>query len=202
MGLEPPKPKVRASGGVVLWREAPCGHEVYWVERSKELAFMGGFHAFPGGGRSRTDKDLRVRGEPRGLDGASAEAGMPDGVLDGVDLEPIAAPGIVGCVVRELFEETGILLAEGVESLDAAQLERARRDSLARGASFGDVVAGLGVELDASELVYAGRWLTPPMGPVRFDNRFFLLEWPADRPHPRQPFRWLGRWKSGGGCCT
>ena len=27
-------------------------------------------------------------------------------------------------------------------------------------------------------MVYAGRWLTPPFGPVRFDNRFFLVEWP------------------------
>src|ERR1700688_736607 len=31
----------------------------------------------------------------------------------------------------------------------------------------------------ASRLCYAGRWLTPPFAPLRFDNRFFLLEWPA-----------------------
>src|SRR3712207_8133675 len=40
----------------------------------------------------------------------------------------------------------------------------------------------LGVKLDASRLVYAGRWVTPPFAPVRFDNRFFLLEWPPDAP--------------------
>ena len=37
--------------------------------------------------------------------------------------------------------------------------------------------------LDASRLVFAGRWLTPPFAPMRFDNRFFLLEWPADEVH-------------------
>ena len=38
--------------------------------------------------------------------------------------------------------------------------------------------------LDASRLRFAGRWLTPPFSPLRFDNRFFLLEWPAERrPH-------------------
>ena len=39
------------------------------------------------------------------------------------------------------------------------------------------------VYLDLTELdtVFAGRWLTPPLAPMRFDNRFFLLEWPAER---------------------
>lgn len=32
---------------------------------------------------------------------------------------------------------------------------------------------------DAGRLVFAGRWLTPPFTPVRFDNRFFLLAWRA-----------------------
>jgi glyoxylase-like metal-dependent hydrolase (beta-lactamase superfamily II) len=47
---------------------------------------------------------------------------------------------------------------------------------------FPDVLQTLGVKLDASLLVYAGRWVTPPFAPVRFDNRFFLLEWPPDAP--------------------
>jgi ribonuclease/clavin/mitogillin len=42
-------------------------------------------------------------------------------------------------------------------------------------------LGGTGDLHDAGEMVFAGRWLTPPLGPVRFDNRFFLIEWPADR---------------------
>lgn len=195
MGLEAPRPKVRASGGVVLWRrtrESLGGHlEVYWVERSRKLAFMGGFHAFPGGGRSRSDAELSVLGAPAGVENAPREAAMPEGVLDGVELERIDAPGIMACVVRELFEETGVLLARGADAIDSSLVERARRASLEPGADFGKIWeelrrdAGCDLRLDAGELVYAGRWLTPPLGPVRFDNRFFLLEWSSERK--RQP---------------
>lgn len=189
-GLEPPSAKVRASGGVVLWRRrsgADGDLEVYWVERSRKLAFMGGFHAFPGGGRSRADAELSVVGEVEGVDNAPLAAGMPDDVIRGVELEPILAPGILACVVRELFEETGVLLARGAGSIEPERLDLTRRISLERGADFRQALrelraqAGVGLELDVSGLVYAGRWLTPPLGPVRFDNRFFLLEWPAER---------------------
>ena len=90
LGLKAPEPKVRASGGVVLWRwcagsaggaggagGAGRDIEVYWVERSKKLAFLPGFHAFPGGGRSRKDLELEVTGEPVGVEDAPIEAGMP-----------------------------------------------------------------------------------------------------------------------------
>jgi glyoxylase-like metal-dependent hydrolase (beta-lactamase superfamily II) len=62
--------------------------------------------------------------------------------------------------------------------------------------------------------VFAGRWLTPPLGPLRFDNRFFLLEWPrSERSQPRvedapgselvegewvRPADALARWRQGG----
>ncbi len=45
---------------------------------------------------------------------------------------------------------------------------------------FAEIVAAEGWSLAAGELQFAGRWLTPPMGPMRFDNRFFLLHWPAE----------------------
>jgi glyoxylase-like metal-dependent hydrolase (beta-lactamase superfamily II)/8-oxo-dGTP pyrophosphatase MutT (NUDIX family) len=54
-----------------------------------------------------------------------------------------------------------------------------------------------GLELsDASRLVFAGRWLTPPVGPLRFDNRFFLLPWPE--AEPRQPRMVPGESVEGG----
>ena len=46
----------------------------------------------------------------------------------------------------------------------------------AGGATFGPLLPGWGVRQNAARLSYAGRWLTPPIGPLRFDNRFFLLE--------------------------
>jgi glyoxylase-like metal-dependent hydrolase (beta-lactamase superfamily II)/8-oxo-dGTP pyrophosphatase MutT (NUDIX family) len=197
-------PAPRASAAVVPWRQSRrsrSGLEVYWVRRSTELPFMGGWHAFPGGGLARTDAGLPVSGAPRGLGapssdaaGATEAAGLPDTLRDTVEtVGPDLVPGIVACALRELFEETGLLLAS--PSLSAADLERERRALLEREKGFGEVLAALGATLDAAALVYAGRWLTPPFSPLRFDNRFFLLEWPEEAPV--QPAVWPGELAEG-----
>ena len=199
-------PAPRASAAVVPWRLTDAGIEVYWVRRSPELAFMGGWHAFPGGGLARTDAGLPIEGVPRGLSRAAdspepaAAAGLPDTLRDTVGaVGPDAIPGIVACALRELFEETGLLVANPASPAspppEAADLERERRALLEKEKGFGEVLASLGATLDASPLVYAGRWLTPPFTPIRFDNRFFLLEWPAEAPI--QPAVWPGELAEG-----
>ncbi len=159
----------RASAAVVPWRRRPeqgGGLEVFWVRRSPALAFMGGWHAFPGGGLARGDAALPTDGPPRGLPAND-------------DL-----PGLAACALRELFEETGLLVSPGLGG-DRAALAAARTRLLAEPQSLPALLAELGLRLDATRLVYAGRWLTPPLAPLRFDNRFFLLEWPAGRePQP------------------
>ncbi|MGE0639364.1 MAG: MBL fold metallo-hydrolase [Thermoanaerobaculia bacterium] len=49
---------------------------------------------------------------------------------------------------------------------------------------------------DGGRLEFAGRWLTPPLTPVRFDNRFFLLAWRPDdgEPHAVPPESASGEW--------
>jgi glyoxylase-like metal-dependent hydrolase (beta-lactamase superfamily II)/8-oxo-dGTP pyrophosphatase MutT (NUDIX family) len=204
-GLPPP----RASAAVVPWRRQRAGRgiEVYWVRRSPELPFMGGWHAFPGGGLARADAGLPVAGIPRGMapdlapdlaqaHGLPEAAGLPESLRDTVEtVGPDLLPGIVVCALRELFEETGLLLAASPRPLSPADLERERRALLAGERKLGEALAALGATLDASALVYAGRWLTPPFTPVRFDNRFFLLEWPAEEPV--QPAVWPGELAEG-----
>lgn len=179
-GLPPP----RASAAVVPWRRAAAGGvEVYWVKRGETLPFMGGWHAFPGGGLARTDAEIAVL-PPAGALPPPPPAGAPSTPPDAA-ADPDLRPGILACAIRELFEETGILLAHPPQgeaaagaSRDPARLARARGEALA-GRPFAAVLEELGWTADATRLVYAGRWLTPPFAPVRFDNRFFLLEWPA-----------------------
>jgi len=179
-GLPPP----RISAAVVLWRwregGGPDDVDVYWVKRSESLPFMGGWHAFPGGGMSRNDVQVPISGEP--LTGAEAPpaAGLPESLRDLDEPGPDLLPGLAACALRELFEETGILLS--APSIDPEELPEARRALLAGERSFADILQGFGVRLDASHLVYAGRWVTPPFAPVRFDNRFFLLQWPPEAP--------------------
>lgn len=179
----PPRP----SAAVVLWRRTAAGGiEVYWVKRSPEQPFMGGWHAFPGGALSRADLALPVTGEPRGIEETDAVAGFPESLLDGVDdPQPDLVPGLAACALRELFEETGVLLAEELlpgrgsgPAATADGLDGARRRLLAGEAPFHELIDELGLTPSAEPLVYAGRWLTPPFAPRRFDNRFFLIEWP------------------------
>jgi ribonuclease/clavin/mitogillin len=242
-------PRARASASVVPWRRTAAGGlEVYWIKRNEQLPFMGGWHAFPGGGLARTDAELPVippavpaRAVPAdapsadaasadtpSADAPSADAAPADAAPAAVsaaappaDAAPTAAapaaaspaepaapdlaPGILACAIRELFEETGILLAsgaaavveaaiEGAPPLPPAALATARRELLG-GRPFGAVLQELGRVADASRLVYAGRWLTPPFAPLRFDNRFFLLEWP--RAEATQPEVLAGELESG-----
>src|SRR4051812_38198459 len=79
-------PPPRASAAVVPWRRLPSGAlEVYWVERSPSLPFMGGWHAFPGGGLARTDAQVPLAGTPRGLGAGPAAAGLPESLRDAVE---------------------------------------------------------------------------------------------------------------------
>ncbi|HYX23997.1 MAG TPA: MBL fold metallo-hydrolase [Thermoanaerobaculia bacterium] len=185
LGPEPgvlPPPRVSAS--VVLWRHleggGPDDVEVYWVKRAETLAFMGGWHAFPGGAMSRSDAGLPVSGEPQLASDAPPAAGLPDSLRDLDEPGPDLLPGLAACALRELFEETGILLS--VPAVDPEDLPELRRALLAGERTCAEILKTLGVKLEASPLVYAGRWVTPPFAPVRFDNRFFLLEWPPEAP--------------------
>jgi ribonuclease/clavin/mitogillin len=200
----------RPSAAVVPWRRGAAGAiEVYWVKRGEALPFMGGWHAFPGGGLSRSDAAVPLApGAGESLaPGAGAAAAAAPPATSGEPPAPDLAPGILACAIRELFEETGILLAraagdapaqaapgphatplaapvpdprpQAAAPAPAAALAEART-ALLGGGDFAAVLEGLGRVADPARLAFAGRWQTPPFAPARFDNRFFLLEWPAD----------------------
>src|ERR1051326_3754794 len=42
--------------------------EVFWVQRSDKLAFLGGFHAFPGGQIDASDAEIEVKNSPNPQD--------------------------------------------------------------------------------------------------------------------------------------
>ncbi len=83
LGGQPPAPRPpRPSASVVLWRRTtsePGDVEVFWVQRSPALSFMGGWHAFPGGGLDRADAATPVLGTPRGLEEAGRRVPQPEG---------------------------------------------------------------------------------------------------------------------------
>src|SRR6266850_7950139 len=102
----PAVPKPAAS--VVLVRDAPPGSpeplEVYMIRRNRNMKFLGGYYAFPGGkvdpGDGLPDAVARCRGI------ATAEAEV---LLTGRESVPALAFWVTA--VRELLEESGVLLA-------------------------------------------------------------------------------------------
>lgn len=175
----PPKPSpIRPSATVVPWRRGSGGRtEVFWVKRSPALGVLGGWHAFPGGGVGKHDAATPIGSMP--VVSPALNTSFP--VFDVRPASPDVSPDIVACAVRELFEETGLLLSTAAPTTLEEQRE-ARRRLLARQTDFASILASFSASIDARRLTFAGRWLTPPVAPFRFDTRFFLLHWPEEEP--------------------
>jgi glyoxylase-like metal-dependent hydrolase (beta-lactamase superfamily II)/8-oxo-dGTP pyrophosphatase MutT (NUDIX family) len=135
--------------------------QVYWAQRSERMAFLGGFYAFPGGQRDAEDAETRVE-----------------------NCETAETAAMISCAARELFEETGVLVACGAESLTKGQLESLLDDLTSGRMTFPQMLAHYGLKLDARDFTFAGRWVTPPFSPRRFDTWFFLVRAPR-KQEPR-----------------
>ncbi len=72
--------------------------------------------------------------------------------------------------IRETWEETSILIADGSASVPAVDT--------ARGLSFREVIHRSGVRLRLDAIVPFAHWVTPEAEPRRFDTRFFLAAAP------------------------
>jgi glyoxylase-like metal-dependent hydrolase (beta-lactamase superfamily II)/8-oxo-dGTP pyrophosphatase MutT (NUDIX family) len=98
--------------------------------------------------------------------------------------------------IREIFEETGALIARGVENL-SAERRAAMRDELHSGkASFKELLEREGLALDAKLLTDAPRWVTPETSPRRYNTRFFAAWLPEGQeteviPGELQAGEWL-----------
>ncbi len=168
-GLPPPPPPVEplVASAVILWRDGPRGREVFWVRRGA-LRFAGGVQAVPGG--RLDDEDALV--DVPGLTGARA--------------------ALAACAAREAFEETGVLLTARAPP-SGSERDAARRALLDGSLSFRVLLERHGLSVDASQLAPAGRWITPPHFPIRYDAHVYL----AHLPVGEEPVVWPGELESG-----
>jgi ribonuclease/clavin/mitogillin len=145
------------AAAVILVREVEGAREpqLFWARRSERMAFLGGFYAFPGGQRDAEDAETPVEHAP--------------------DAETAA---MIACAARELFEELGVLVARGAEHLTKGQLASVLDDLTSQRMTFPQLLAHYGLQLDARDFTFAGRWVTPPFSPRRFDTWFFLVRCP------------------------
>jgi recombination protein RecT len=156
----------------VLIRESAREPEILLLKRHRSSGFVPGAYVFPGG---------RV-------DAEDAHVGWPGGTS-----EP--APEYWIAAVREIFEETGVLLARastGAWAPTAAQSARLeeQREQLMRGTiHLGQVLQEERLTLDPAAIVYIAHWITPEAEPRRYDTRFFLAHVAVEleiRPDPRE----------------
>jgi len=167
-GGEPAIPKLAST--VVLLREP---FEVYAIRRVATMAFAASMFAFPGGGVDPRDATVHP-----GWAGPS-----PSHWASRLGRDEAGARAVVCAAVREVFEESGVLLAGPDQStvvgdVSGPDWEAARTALEAREVGFAELLAERGLVLRSDLLAPWSRWVTPEFEPRRYDTYFFLARLP------------------------
>lgn len=143
--------RIRDAATVILWRAGAEGIEVLMGQRGAAAVFMPNKVVFPGGAVDAGDAAVPL-------------AALPEArCLARLEQEPrseVSPAALLSAAIRELWEETGLLLGR----------PGAWRDPAPDWEGF----AATGHVPDASALRFVFRAVTPPGRPRRFDARFFL----------------------------
>ncbi len=171
----PPENTMQPSPGRNHGATGQPSPEVLLLQRHHASGFVPGAYVFPGG---RVDEADDVPAATSLLARA-----LPPGALAG--LEP--PPAFWLAALREVFEETGILLASdaaGRPAPDAASdrtLAGWRERLLGERAALAELLEAEGLLPALDDVVYFAHWITPVAEPRRYDTRFFLARLPAGR---------------------
>jgi 8-oxo-dGTP pyrophosphatase MutT (NUDIX family) len=161
----------RDAATVVVLRDRPAGRETFLIRRRPTMAFAAGMYVFPGGGVQASDFDPVPWIGPE-----------PAMWAERLSCQEDLARALVVAAVRELFEETGLLLA-GPDARavtgEIADLADGRRSVESHQVMFGALLRARGLWLRADLLSAWAHWITPPYQPRRFDTRFFVAMLPA-----------------------
>ena len=165
----PPRP----SATVVLLRDAPAGLEVFLMKRHGLSDVLGGAYVFPGGKIDAADAELDMAAHlDQPLDALHAGLNEP-----GIDRRTAGA--VYVAALREAFEESGVLFAQGPALPGLADQAAAL---LREGHGFNAVLARMALRLQTLNVVPWSRWITPVTPSVsnkRFDTRFFVAAVPG-----------------------
>ena len=176
-------PVLRPAATVMLVRDAPepdeegSTLEVLMVRRNLNSDFVGGAYVFPGGSVDPADGGAEAEAACTGRSDAEASA------LLGVGTGGLA---YWVAVLRETFEEAGLLLAEriGGPALlagDAAEEARFAAERAAVNAGtrrFLDLCRDERLRLSVGDVHYFAHWITPLGASRRYDTRFFVAAAP------------------------
>lgn len=134
------------------------------IKRSANSSYFKDMHVFPGGSIDQSDINM-----------ARLQCPYKFQVYD--------LARRIGAV-RELFEESGIMLFNGLNaniSLETMQYWRKRVHSDA--SELEKMMSELQITLNLDKLIAWSRWITPKQIPKRFDTMFYLAEIDYDNGH-------------------
>lgn len=175
----------RLASSVVLLRDTENGPEALLGYRRGESPL--GKVSFPGGSVLENDGDAAPWAGPSPTQWAQ-QLGINDSTQ---------ARKIVTCAIRELFEETGILLAEDangivVESNSGPEWMKLRMSLAADEVSFGEILGNRGLKMRTDMLKPLARWLSPDFAHKRFDTMYFSAVAPLGQK--ATPLEGKGTW--------
>ncbi len=159
----------RDAASLVLLRDGPEGPEVLLGRRPASARFMPEVYVFPGGALEPQDR---------------AASGLPESFTDpppGTDAATgTLYPALVRCALRELHEETGLLLTEGPLT-DAPLTGGPLTGGLMTDPAGASAAVWSSYRAAARRPGFGGlslvfRAVTPPGLPIRFDTRFFRAD--------------------------
>lgn len=165
----------RDAATVAILRDGPRGRETFLIRRRATMAFAAGMYVFPGGGIQPSDfaqvpwigPDSRTWAE---------RLSCPEGL----------ARALVVGAVREVFEETGLLLASQDQDQDGTvvlgetgDMAAARKSLESQEITLAAFLRAHSLCLRADLLSAWAHWITPAFQPRRFDTRFFAAMLPA-----------------------
>jgi glyoxylase-like metal-dependent hydrolase (beta-lactamase superfamily II)/8-oxo-dGTP pyrophosphatase MutT (NUDIX family) len=182
-----------AKAASVLLARGDDPAELFLVRRSPQLRFLGGFLAFPGGKVCPEDRLPLTSFNP---EPAATVSGNAIAAGSGLNEANRSAPERVVAAARELFEETGVLVArraDGSFPHAGSVLTYLRRKMLEEHFPFGEVLLRLELTVQAADFQPLGGITTPPFVPTRFDTAFFLARMPPDQ----EANVWPGELESG-----
>ena len=162
-----PDADIRPSATVIIVRNAADSPSVLMGQRSRSAVFMPSKFVFPGGAVDPSDRHVSLSWS--GCDPSLDKLGLESG-----DLTPRA---IVLAGIREVWEETGLLLA--IPGGDKTEQDADGNRSYPSGKPVPACWAGFfGQDIvpSAAGMRFIFRAITPPGRPRRFDARFLMVD--------------------------
>ncbi len=148
------KSQIRNAATVIVLRDAGSNPKILMGQRGAKAVFMPNKFVFPGGAVDMGDQHVPL--------GAALNPVCQARLTEDLIVPPITPQALAAAAIRELWEETGLILGQKGTWQDAPEDWQG--------------FAARGFVPDPSALTFVFRALTPPGRPRRFDARFFLID--------------------------